>query len=321
MNLFHESENKYYELLSYMINSNDDYSSKDISDFIDKYLIGEKDFDVIDELFESNEDGETVFSYSEGKYYPVINKHFPIRLNEIEAVSLKSMTYDRYARHFLSKSTINKLQQITSSIPQLWNANDIQIKNQYHFGDAEIDTAYDERITTIVKAINEHKGIVYDNISPGKYEYIDVTSFPINIEYSFLNDGFRVCVYNREENRFIKLNLSTIKNIKLSHETIEDLSKEYQDFLEMNTKKIELDVEPVDHVIERCFRIFSFYDREAKYDKEDNKYKLTISYLKQEENEVIRDILSLGSYVVVMSPKRIQKEVYKRIVAAKNNYL
>ena len=148
-----------------------------------------------------------------------------------------------------------------------------------------------------------------------------MTSFPINIEYSFLNDGFRVCVYNQEENRFIKLNLSTIKNIKLSHETIEDLSKEYQDFLEMNTKKIELDVEPIDHVIERCFRLFSFYDREAKYDKEDNKYKLTISYLKQEENEVIRDILSLGSYVVVMSPKRIQKEVYKRIVAAKNNYL
>ena len=111
-----------------------------------------------------------------------------------------------------------------------------------------------------------------------------------------------------------------MKNIKILDETFDDLEKEYQDFIEMNTKKIELDVDPIDHVIERCFRIFSYYDRQARFDKEDNKYKLTISYLKSDENEIIRDVLSLGSYVVVMSPKRIQKEVYKRIVAARGIY-
>ena len=36
--------------------------------------------------------------------------------------------------------------------------------------------------------------------------------------------------------------------------------------------------------------------------------------------EVIRDILSLGGYAVVVEPRRIQKEVYKRIVQARERY-
>ena len=95
---------------------------------------------------------------------------------------------------------------------------------------------------------------------------------------------------------------------------------EYQEYIEENTKKIILDVDPVDHVIERCFRIFSFYERKAIYDKELQKYKLEIKYLKFDENEVIRDILSLGSSVIVMEPKRLQKEIYRRIVRAKEIY-
>lgn len=320
MNLFHETESKYYELLSYMINDKEAYSAKEVAEYTEKYLIGETDYDVIEELFLSKEDSETVFSLIDGKYYPVIPGHFPVRLNQVEALAAKSMANNRYAKHFLTAGTIEKLQHASDCIPELWDINEIQIKNQYQYGDIEADVTYEQTLNLIAEAIRNHKAITYDNILPGKYEYVEITAFPIKIEYSFLNDIFRVSVYDEKQDRFIKLNLSTMKNVKQSDETTEDLTKEYQDFIEMNTKKIELDVDPIDHVIERCFRIFSYYDRQARFDKEENKYKLTISYLKQDENEVIRDIMSLGSYVVVMSPKRIQKEVYKRIVAARDNY-
>lgn len=45
-----------------------------------------------------------------------------------------------------------------------------------------------------------------------------------------------------------------------------------------------------------------------------------ISYLKADENEVIKNILSMGSHVVVMEPRTIQKEVYRRILAASKLY-
>ena len=164
------------------------------------------------------------------------------------------------------------------------------------------------------------KGIVYDNVLKGKYEYIDKHAFPIRIEYSFINDVFRVSVYDTTEQRFVKMNLSTLKNIRLSEKIHTGIEAEYQNFIQENTKIIELDVEAIDHVIERCFRIFSYYDRRACYDKEEKKYKLSISYLKQDENEIIRDILSLGSYAVVIAPKRIQKEIYRRLLETKKLY-
>ena len=321
MNLFHETESKYYELLSYMLNDKEAYSSKDVSDYIEKYLVGEIDFDVIEELFLPKSESETVFSFIDGKYYPVIPALLPVRLNQVETYAAKSMANNEYAKHFLSANTIIKLKQIADGISEQWDINDIQIKNQYRLGDSELDKAYEQTLGIIAEAIRSHRAISYDNVVQGKYEYVNNLALPIKIEYSFLNDMFRVSVYDKLQERFVKINLSTMKNVMLSTETGEDLSKEYADFIEMNTKKIELDVEPIDHVIERCFRIFSYYDRQARFDKDENKYKLTISYMRQDEKEVIRDVLSMGSYVVIMSPKRLQKEVYKRIRIARDNYL
>ena len=320
MNLFHETESKYYELLSYMMNDQEEYSAKEILKYVDSNIVGEGDFDVIESLFPTEEGNDTVFSLVDGKYYPVIPESLPIRVNQVEALAAKSMINNPYAKHFLSEEAISKLKNKVIGIPELWDINDIEIKNQYKYGDVDTEKSYEKELSLITRAIESHKAISYDNVRAGKYEYLGQKAFPVKIEYSFLNDLFRISVYSEEEDRFIKLNLVTMKNIKILDETFDDLEKEYQDFIEMNTKKIELDVDPIDHVIERCFRIFSYYDRQARFDKEDNKYKLTISYLKSDENEIIRDVLSLGSYVVVMSPKRIQKEVYKRIVAARGIY-
>lgn len=136
-----------------------------------------------------------------------------------------------------------------------------------------------------------------------------------------MNDRFRICAYESSQNRFLKMNLDTMENIKLSREVYEeDLEEMYQAFLKSNTRILKLDIEPVDHVIERCFRIFSYYDRKTRYDKQDNKYRLEISYLKFDEKEIIKDILSLGGYATVIEPKHLQKEIYRRVLAASKLY-
>ena len=117
------------------------------------------------------------------------------------------------------------------------------------------------------------------------------------------------------------MNMETLENITLIDDvTNENLSVEYEEYLKNNTKTLVLDVEPVSHVIERCFRIFSYFDRNARYDKEENKYRLEISYLNADEGEIVKDVLSLGGYVTVIEPKQLQKKVYKRIVAARDRY-
>lgn len=134
MNLFHETENKYYELLSLLVNKRTGFNSKELSDYTDDSIIGEADYEVIDALFSTNEGEETVFSYSDGVYQPVVPAKLPVRLNKVEALAAKSMIENRYASHFLDKETLKKLENVATGIPVIWDINDIEIKNQYSMG-------------------------------------------------------------------------------------------------------------------------------------------------------------------------------------------
>lgn len=320
MKLFNESENKYYELLSYLINDKDSYTNAEIIQYLNENLEGSHDYDIEDLLFDNNVDNATVFSYKEGKYTPVLADPLPIRNNRMDLQAIKSLIETPYINVFLSEKTKNKIERISNQIKSEWNLRDISVKNQFQNDDHAKNSNYAEVLRVIFSAIQRHQAIKYDNIVPEKYEYIDEIVFPIKVEYSFINDVFRVCAYSEKEDRFIKMNLSTMSNVRLGTEVKENLDAEYKEYIELNTKKIVLDVEPIDHVIERCFRIFSYHDRLAKYDKDNDKYTLEINYLKADEAEIIRDILSLGGYVVVTEPRRIQKEVYKRIILAKMRY-
>ena len=78
MKLFHETENKYYELLSYMLQRKDNYSTNDIAEYLSSHLIGEVDYEVVDTLFSKKTGEEAIYSYSDGIYSAVLNMPFSI---------------------------------------------------------------------------------------------------------------------------------------------------------------------------------------------------------------------------------------------------
>ncbi len=321
MNLFDESENKYYEFVARLLRDKKSYSMGEISALVEEYLPGNQDFDVIEALFSKNDGEELIFKYEDKKFHPIISADFPIRTTKIENQAAKSLLSDEYIHSFLSEGTIEKLATTLGDEYEEWNTHSIYKKNVFKNGVSESNDTYRDAIKIIADAICDNSAIVYDNIRPGKYEFRDRVVFPVKIEFSVLNDQFRICAYDVEQFRFIKMNLETMQNVRPSDQTTdEDLQQEYKIFIKENSKLVKLDVDPVGHVIERCFRIFSYYDRKARFDKEDNKYRLEVTYLKADENEVIKDILSMGSSVTVTEPRQMQKEVYRRIIAASKLY-
>ena len=321
MILFDETENKYYGLMVHMLQGGTEYSQKGIRDMLEKYLSGEEDFEVTEALFSIDEGEELLFTGTEGLIGPVMEGDFPVRSSILENQAAKSLVQSPYAGNFLRKDTMEKLKKATDMVPEDWNPDDITVKNVFDNGIRSSGRLFDQEISVIAKAIYEKCAIRYDNVRPGRVEKKGAMAFPVRIEYSVVNDRFRINAYEPVEMRFIKMNLDTMVNIEVSDEVTDvDLETEYAEFIKLNTKKVVLDVEPVDHIIERCFRVFSYYDRKARYDKEEHVYRLEISYLKADENEVIKNILSMGSHVVVMEPRTIQKEVYRRILAASKLY-
>ncbi|SHK77556.1 WYL domain-containing protein [Anaerocolumna jejuensis DSM 15929] len=321
MNLFDETENKYYEFLSRLLQDRRTYKKSDINKLIGKYVPGERDFDVTDTLFAESEGEELFFYLKDNEYVPILGNDFPIRNGRIEQEAAKSLLEDEYIEQFLSKESIDKLRMATTDIKEGWSFKDICKKNIFANGVTDNSRKYSQIISMLGTAVREQRAIIYDNIRPNIFEYKNVTVFPIKIEFSVKNDQFRICAYEPSQYRFIKMNLETMQNIRLTDDVFtEDLHAEYKEYLKANKKTVKLDVEPVSHVIERCFRIFSYYDRKARYDKEEKKYRLEVSYLKADENEVVKDILSLGGYVTVMEPRHLQKEVYRRVLAASKLY-
>ena len=323
MKLFDETESKYYELISYLLLQKKDFTGSDVEDLFSELIRGEKDFQTMDVLFSEQEGQEVLFSYENGKFKSIMGNGIPVRCNGIEQHAFRSLHRLQYADRFLNKETLSKIKNNEKSEKGSLAIENIEIKNRHNIAERKIincsintSEKSKEKLMIIAGAIMKRNSVIYDNVRDGIYEFRKAEAFPIKIEYSVLQDVFRVSAFEPVQNRFFMMTLDTMDNVCYGKNTRTDIPDLYEDFLRKNKKKVLLDVEPTGHVIERCFRIFSFYERRAVYDWEADKYSLQITYHSYDEAELIRDILSLGSSVMVIEPMRLREIVFKRIIAA-----
>ena len=319
MKLFDETESKYYELISYLLLQNRSFTRREVSRLYQELFPGEEDYETLDALFPVKEGEEVLFSFESGQYHSVTNSEFPIRCSAIEKQAFRTLPDIKNAEMFLEDGTLRKMRNVEGMEVRSWTPGDIKVKNQFDACGPDL-TEEKSKLPVISKAIIEGRSIIFDNVREGVYEYKNTEAFPARIEYSFINDQFRISAYLPSEDRFFKMTLDTMCHIKPGKRKREDIQEKYRAFLKSNKKRVLLDVEPTGHVIERCFRIFSYYERKAVYNRDDNRYRLEIHYHSFDEAEVIRDILSLGSSVTVMEPGAMRKKVFRRILEASKLY-
>lgn len=106
MILFDETENKYYQLLAYMLKSKNAYDRGDISRLLEENLPGEADFEVTEALFAADEGEELIYMVSEGKLVPVLPEDFPIRNSNIENQAARSLVSNPYCPFYISHAPI-----------------------------------------------------------------------------------------------------------------------------------------------------------------------------------------------------------------------
>lgn len=321
MKLFHEVENKYYELLTYLVNTRKSFSSQELDGLVLSFFEGEIDYEVWEILFSKNEGEELIYRYNNNQYQSLIEKEIPIRNTLIENQAAKNLLQNKYMKCFLQMETINKLNVVLENTVEGWDESDVKIKRRNCPKQTLSDSECVDNIKIIRKAIAEERGIVYTNILQDGTIYKNACIFPVKAEYSYQNDLFRVSAYEPKEDRFIRIDISTMSEVAVIEKCMYGLSQKYNDFLAKNMKCVVLDVEPVNYIVERCFRLFSCYARKAKFNVDDNKYQLEIEYLRFDEGEIIRNILSFGESVIVKSPEDVRRSVYERVLKAYEIYL
>lgn len=326
MELFNGRKNKKFECVENIINDiidGNEYTRKDIIEIIRYYGFNEPDIELEKNILNENKNIKKNFNLlekKEDKFYPVIDSKIPIRFSNIELCWLRIMVEDPRIKYHLNENLLNKLKSKLKKFDKecktdFWIKknidNNVYLKNT----DKTI-----KNLEVLQKAIKQNKFIKYTYVRKDGKRLENKVGFPFKIEYSVRNDKYWLIVLiedkKYESSRMIKIIVSNLECIELYNNENSKVKDEILKFYDSKKNKVTplvLEVEDINNALERCFFLFSHYDKESYYDKEKDKYIIKIYYYDFDEAEIIKDILSLGSCIIVIEPQNIRNKIIERI--------
>lgn len=154
---------------------------------------------------------------------------------------------------------------------------------------------------------------------------ITYTAAPCRLEYDWAADTYTAVIWDMKQSHIHFIPLKEMAAISPAPDTVsfpENLEDLYQNALpEKATVTLQLRNER--NEVDRCFRAFMEYDKQAMLDYETDKktgnerevYTLTITYYPFDEQEIFETIVSLGKAVTVLKPPTMRQKVIDYLTA------
>lgn len=321
MELFHEVRNLYFFHTVLLISLLQ----------IEEKMTKKQFYNSFRAIFKNKEDGilipdyvddilKNIFFYDEKqniiKLLPEIGTvAIPVRLLSFEKEWLISVLKDSRSSLLLNdklKKTLTALLNNTTDTI----SNAIEIRGLYNDADNVTDPIYVKNFRTIMDAIQKNKILHYCNLGAPDLEK-QYKAAPYAIEYSILEGKFRVSLYSLEEHRPVKTNLARMFNITIGADSPIERKEIANAIQEKRAKEpLTLKIKDINktQIIERCFSLFSTYEREGQYEEKDDSYILSVFYYTFDEIEILRKILMLGTDVEVIGNENIKERLLKQLL-------
>lgn len=335
MELFNKYKNKNFAFITNYINNcvNDD-SLALTEDELREQLSGASQSSFEEFLLALTNAYDNSESYNAGILYnqdnlmlPLRQIPIPVRASIAEKAWLYYILQNSKSDLFLEPATKHKL---ISALENEIDQSRFPIKSEYidirSLSPDNKLSITDELLVnfkTIVTAIKQHRRLFVTNTTFSGQIYKDQEVCPYKLEYSAQFDSFSLSCYPLDTKRPVKMNLANLAAVKLGDEIVD-----YNEFLSnfekqlKNTKEkvpVSIEIKNQAEAYDRCAYLFSSYDTFC-YDKGNDTLIMNIYYYRFQKDEIIRNILFLGHYVKVVSPKNIVDEVISNISAAYNAY-
>lgn len=196
-------------------------------------------------------------------------------------------------------------------VEPLFKPEDIFIFDKYSDGDPYEDKSYTRNFKLILDAIRNRYPLSIDTTNR-KGNITHMVLMPDYLEYSEKDDKFRLissgCRYGGT------VNLARIVNCRPYKKAYEFSSG----------KKTQSQIRPVEfelfdkrNALERVLLHFAHFEKQAEK-IEDDRYKVTISYDKDDETEIVIRLLSFGPMVKVTAPQRFVELMKERLISQKS---
>ena len=310
--LYKEIKNHIFTKIRCIINEIDQGTEYDRKNLINKLHEG-FDYSFADDTDLNEYIVDLLFSFDDkGIAKNRLNSSVPIQPSNLELRWLRSMLEDKEYSFLLPSKLHKKLRDRLKDIEPL-------IVYPYAWRRLHANTLDSHTRAILIKyiqALTNQKQIYYEDEGLTGVLYQRKAS-PSYLEYDLAKNKYNLILWDSDNQCVVRLNAAKLHNIKiLNDEPVPyDIFEKVEKFYEQHKTFFKIKLKNNSNAVERCFQIFSNYDKDAfAYNEDENDegldtYELKIWYYDFDRQEIIEKILSLGSSITVLEPEDLRKEI------------
>lgn len=251
----------------------------------------------------------------DGLLYPTVGEP-PRVLTKLQKMWLKAKLQDPRARLFLSGEATERLSKRLCDVEPLYRREHFRVFDKFSDGDDFESELYRRSFQTILHAIKQRR-ILKINFTSGHGRRMTRICVPFRIEYSEKNDKMRVYCHNIK-NGIAKggglINIGRITEMTPFEVFRGELPSEDEFFRRIRARRpIRVAVYPERNAAERFLNEFAEYEKRVDRDLESGICIIDIFYDRQDETELLIQILAFGAAVEILSPESVRAQAAERV--------
>lgn len=294
--LFHEIYSAYYNAVARIIAQllTQGASKKELCNIVSEYAFGESALTILPAL----ESGKWQL-LCDDMTTPI--KHIPtMPLSELERRWLKAIALDPRIKLFdLECCGLD-------NVAPLFTPEDIRVYDKYSDGDPYNDEGYIKRFKVILNAMKKKLPLQID-MTDRRGDKLRVKCIPTRMEYSEKDDKFRIMTSGC---RYIgSINLARIKSCTVCQDILSDTVSAFKPI----TTEVTLEITDSRNALERAMLHFAHFEKITEYIG-NNKYRLTVRYVKSDESELVIRVLSFGPLIKAVAPASFVNLIKERLI-------
>lgn len=251
----------------------------------------------------------------DGLLYPAVGRH-PRVLTLLQKMWLKAKLDDPKARLFLSDKAFGELSERLRNVPPLYCRGHFRVFDRFSDGDDYSSEKYRENFQVILKAIKERR-VLHIEFTSGHDRRISTDCLPFKLEYSEKNDKFRMYCRKVKNGSIVGgglINVGRIDRIVPREVFGGEVPSESNFFRDIRAKvPIKVTILPERNAVDRFLNEFAEYEKRVDRDLENGGCTAEIFYDKQDETELLIQILRFGAAVEILSPESVRRQAAERV--------
>lgn len=320
MNIFSEIYGTYFRITAEIL-SRGRITEKEAVDIISRKGFSDTALFIPEKLF-PDKSGNSMWNLlrrdSDGTLYSVLNSKPPRFFTILQKRWLKLILCDPRIKLFLNDENYSRLSDELADIKPLCSPGVFRVFDAYSDGDDYGGEDYRKNFRAIVYAIKEKRYVEISFSAPKSGEKHGIY-LPLKLEYSPKNDKFRaLCVlFSQSKDRPVcktTVNLGRITSLVVTdkvHEKEVDMQKYHAKT--RCTVPVTVEVSSERNGIERFMTEFASYEKRSLYNPDEGKCTVQIWYDKQDETELLIQLLSFGAVVEIKSPSFFRRAAGMRV--------